>query len=405
MNTEDIRFKIQADESGALNSFKRLRSEVLNNEHGLKKLSQQGKMTSTALKDMASFLGPEFQILGDRMDHITGALGDIKGASLAAKAGLAALVAVGAFEVGKMLGDFIFQTEQWKTKNEEAVKSIVDGLAFVGKQSQDRFNKEMQAIALASDAEQKRAEAFQLRNRITNQQTEASLDLIEQQKALNDALANDILGYGQEDNAIAQQGVAAAKERVAMLQQQRQAVEDLLDPTQSHIDLLIEQRTKEAEANKARAEAEQKRKAEQESLQKTQDDYLFALEAEKIKLKEGEEAYLRFTLAKREFSDETIRSAIALRSEITELSEAQRLRDQASKDKPQGDMAGRNISLQAPGQVQGTQARFITRGIGMSGQDKILEATRKQIEKQEALLAEQKKQTQLLQDRLPREAY
>ena len=405
MNTEDIRIKIQADESGALNSFKRLRSEVLNNEHGLKKLSQQGKMTSTALKDMASFLGPEFQILGDRMDHITGALGDIKGASLAAKAGLAALVAVGAFEVGKMLGDFIFQTEQWKTKNEEAVKSIVDGLAFVGKQSQDRFNKEMQAIALASDAEQKRAEAFQLRNRITNQQTEASLDLIEQQKALNDALANDILGYGQEDNAIAQQGVAAAKERVAMLQQQRQAVEDLLDPTQSHIDLLIEQRTKEAEANKARAEAEQKRKAEQESLQKTQDDYLFALEAEKIKLKEGEEAYLRFTLAKREFSDETIRSAIALRSEITELSEAQRLRDQASKDKPQGDMAGRNISLQAPGQVQGTQARFITRGIGMSGQDKILEATRKQIEKQEALLAEQKKQTQLLQDRLPREAY
>jgi hypothetical protein len=405
MSTEDIRIKIQADESGALNSFKRLRSEVLNNEQGLKKLSQQGKMTSTALKDMASFVGPEFQILGDRLDHITGAMGDIKGASLAAKAGLAALVAVGAFEVGKMLGEFIFQTEQWKTKNEEAVKSIVDGLTFVGKQSQDRFNKEMQAIALASDAEQKRAEAFKLRNRITNQQTEASLDLIEQQKALNDALANDVLGYGQEDNAIAQQGVAAAKERVAMLQQQRQAVEDLLDPTQSHIDLLIEQRTKEAEANKARAEAEQKRKAEQESLQKTQDEYLFALEAEKIKLKEGEEAYLRFTLAKREFSDETIRSAIALRSEITELSEAQRLRDQPSKDKPQGDMAGRNVSLQAPGQVQGAQARFITRGIGMSGQDKILEATRKQIEKQEALLAEQKKQTQLLQDRLPREAY
>jgi hypothetical protein len=41
----------------------------------------------------------------------------------------------------------------------------------------------------------------------------------------------------------------------------------------------------------------------------------------------------------------------------------------------------------------------------MSGQDKILEATRKQIEKQEALLAEQKKQTQILQDRLPRVTY
>jgi hypothetical protein len=404
MSTEDIRIKLQADESGAVNAFRKLRSEVLNNEQGLKQLGQQGKMTGKGLKDMASFLGPEFQILGDRLDHVSGAMADIKGASLLAKGALVGLVTVGAFEVGKMLGEFIFQTEQWKLKNEETVKSIADGLTFIGRQSQERFSKEMQAISMAGNAEQRRAEALQLHNRITNQQTEASLDLIEQQKSLNDALANDVFGYGQEDNAIAQQGVASAKERVKMLQQQRQALEELLDPTQSHINMVIEQRTKEAEANKARAEAEQKRKADQEVLVKTQEEYLFTLEAELVKLKEGEDAYMRLTLAKKEFSEETINQAVALKQEIDQLNELARKQPEARKPQDDAENAAR-ISVSAPGQVQGTQARFITRGIGMSGQDKILEATRKQIEKQEALLAEQKKQTQILQDRLPRVTY
>jgi hypothetical protein len=170
---------------------------------------------------------------------------------------------------------------------------------------------------------------------------------------------------------------------------------------------LLDQRKKQAEEarqeQEAKALAEEAKAAEQaaakaQQLIDTQDDYLFTLEAELVKLREGEEAYMRLTLAKRGFTDETINSALALKAEITELSEAAKVREK-------GTAAGGGMSLQGPGQVQGTQARFITRGIGMSGQDKILEATRKQIEKQEALLAEQKKQTQLLQDRLPREAY
>jgi hypothetical protein len=168
-----------------------------------------------------------------------------------------------------------------------------------------------------------------------------------------------------------------------------------------------EQREKLAEQTKAAEEAKAMEKEQQaadkareeiERLNATQEDYLINLELELVKIKEGEEAYLRLTLAKQGFNEETIKSALALKAEITELSEAAKVREK-------GGAAGRGISLQAPGQVQGTQARFITRGIGMSGQDKILEATRKQIEKQEALLAEQKKQTQILQDRLPRVTY
>jgi hypothetical protein len=75
--SEDIRWKFSTDESGAVAGLKRMRNEVLNNDVALKNIGQQGKLTGKSLKDMASFLGPEFQILGDRMDHVTGALGDI----------------------------------------------------------------------------------------------------------------------------------------------------------------------------------------------------------------------------------------------------------------------------------------------------------------------------------------
>lgn len=382
MNTEDIRFKIQADESGALNSFKRLRSEVLNNEQGLKQISQQGKMTGRSLKDMASMLGPEFQVLGDRLDHITGAMGDIKGAGLMAKAGMIALVATAGFEVGQMIGNWVFETEKWKKALEDARKEA------------DRLNDKL--------FEGARERASELT--IGQIETEmAGLDNQISQVGGSIGTLQDELNQMSIISRTFTAGVAERQEEIATLNQEREAARKTRDMYAS----LLEQRKKQAEEarqeQEAKALAEEAKAAEQaaakaQQLIDTQDDYLFTLEAELVKLREGEEAYMRLTLAKRGFTDETINSALALKAEITELSEAAKVREK-------GTAAGSGMSLQAPGQVQGTQARFITRGIGMSGQDKILEATRKQIEKQEALLAEQKKQTQLLQDRLPREAY
>jgi hypothetical protein len=159
------------------------------------------------------------------------------------------------------------------------------------------------------------------------------------------------------------------------------------------------------EAEEAKALAEEARAAEQaaaaaQQLIDTQEDYLFTLEAELVKIKEGEDAYMRLTLAKRGFTEESINSALALKAEISELSEAAKARERSGTS---GSVGG--MSVTAPGQIQGTQARFITRGIGMTGQDKILEATKQQIKQQQDLLAEQKRQTQILQDRLPRVTY
>ena len=382
MSTEDIRIKLQADESGAVNAFRKLRSEVLNNEQGLKQLGQQGKMTGKGLKDMASFLGPEFQILGDRLDHVSGAMADIKGAGLLAKGAMIGLVATAGFQVGKMIGDWVFETEKWKKALEDA------------RGEADRLNSKL------LEGARERASEF------TTEQLETELAGVDNQIGQLGGSIGTLRDELNQMNILSRTftaGVAERTESIAILEQEREAARKTREMYQGLLREREKQAEKAREAEEAKVLAEEARAAEQaaaaaQRLIETQEDYLFQLDAELVKIRDGEEAYIRLTLAKRGFTEESINSAVALKAEISELSEAAKARERS------GTGAG-GISVSAPGQVQGTQARFITRGIGMSGQDKILEATRKQIEKQEALLAEQKKQTQILQDRLPRVTY
>jgi DNA repair exonuclease SbcCD ATPase subunit len=382
MSTEDINIRLTADDSGATTALNRLRDQVLNNDKALKQVSQQGKMTGKALKDMASFLGPEFQILGDRLDHITGAMGDIKGAGMMAKAGMVALVATAGFQVGKMIGDWVFETEKWKKALEDARKEA-DRL-------NDRALEGVRERASELTIEQLQTELSGVDNQIS--QIGGSIG------TLQDEL-NQMNIFSRTFTA----GVAERQEEIATLNQEREAARKTRDMYQS----LLKEREKQAEqareAAEAKALAEEARAAEKaaaaaQQLIDTQDDYLFTLEAELVKLREGEEAYLRLTLAKRGFTEESINSAIALRSEITELSEAAKARERS------GTSASGGMAVTAPGQVQGTQARFITRGTGSSVQDKILEATRKQIEQQRAMLEEQKKTARIL-EKVARDPY
>ena len=47
--SEDINIRIKSDESGAVAGFKRLRSEVLNNEKAIKEIGTQGRLSGKAL--------------------------------------------------------------------------------------------------------------------------------------------------------------------------------------------------------------------------------------------------------------------------------------------------------------------------------------------------------------------
>jgi hypothetical protein len=369
---EDIQFKITADEAGAVNAFKRVRNEVLNNEQGLKKVGQQGKLTGKSLKDAANVLGPEFRMLGDRIDHIAGALGDVNGASLMAKASLVTLVAVGGFEVGKMIGDWISGTQKWveELKQAEAISAKMQSKVLANAQerskgmSPDQLQEELRGT---SDAIQ----------RIQEQIKESDMAL------LNFDGGNWVPFFGG--------GEQVRRESVEGLKKQLEAQRQLHETYQRAVaDQAKAAREEEAKREQAIVEQEAKaieqKKADNDKLVQSQNDYLANLELELLKLREGEEAYERKRLAMLDYSDTTIEKALQIKAAIEQETQLRR----------ESEGSGSLGRIVQRGAIQGDQQRFITRGIGMKGDEKLLAAAQEQAQRAKEMLAEAKKQTALL---------
>ena len=404
--TEDIRIKLSADEKGAVAAFQRLREEVLNSEKGIKRVGDQGKLSGKALKDMASVLGPEFQILGDRIDHVSGALTDIKGAGFLAKASLVALVTVGAGQVGDMIGNWIAKTEEWTEAHKKAIEQIKSGQEFLGKLTQSRFEKQIEIANLAATKEQRNEELSRLRVQKMNEMLEARNQLVEDEKTLRVALGNDILGYGTEDNAIAEEAVRLSKERVKQLTEQFNLV-DKLRYREGPTGLDAELKKRQDAADKiAKAEAEKAKAMEQQAaaqarLSDMQDNYLANLELELTRIRDGEEAFERAKLKQQGFAPDAINRAIELRNEIDALKKA--AEKATDSDSPAAVAANRELG--APGAVQATQQRFLTRGAGIRDQDKLLKAQEAMLAKLDAQTRETKRAADTLDERLPKVTY
>ena len=366
--TDDIRFKITADEQGAVASFKRLRQEILNNEHGLKSIGQEGKMSGKALKDMASFLGPEFQILGDRLDHVSGALQDIKGAGFVAKAALVGLVATAGFQVGQMIGNWIFETEKWK-------KELDDALALSEKLNQENVKLAQSEVSGMSD-EQIKSQLSGIDAAIARSRAEI--------ESYNKAFfqTGEIAGA----ISLAEQRIKEQQElRKVFMEAHKERMKMQTDEYKS-AQLAIELQKQADEAEKERLARVKQEQSEQDRLTQAQDDFLASLELEITRLKEGEEAYTRLRLAKQGFTEETIEASLAMKAEIDELKKAQEIKKETKQER----------DFQAPGMVQATQQRFITRGTGSSVQDKILQEMKQQIKIQQELLVATRKTNEKL---------
>jgi hypothetical protein len=145
--------------------------------------------------------------------------------------------------------------------------------------------------------------------------------------------------------------------------------------------LAIELQKQADEAEKERLARVKQEQSEQDRLTQAQDDFLASLELEITRLKEGEEAYIRLKLAKQGFTEETIAASLAMKAEIDALKKEQQIESETKQER----------DFQAPGMVQATQQRFITRGTGSSVQDKILQEMKQQIKLQQEQLAETRK--------------
>jgi hypothetical protein len=436
--SEDINIRIKSDESGAVAGFKRLRSEVLNNEKAIKEIGTQGRLSGKALKDMASFLGPEFQILGDRIDHVSGALEDMKGASLVAKATLVGLVAVGGFQVGQMIGNLVFQTDEFNKSVEDMKVQFTDldkKLAdFVAKQYGKRVAESVGADAeggglaalFGTDAtvEQLEKELAGIGERLSRasqssfdsftenyiksfealRATASSPDDIKRLTAIPLAFSQavetkllDAVTYAFGDPlAMSEEQIAADKARYDQLLKMR---DELLKKNSAEADAASAVQ-RQADATRDAAQADRERMRVQQEQQAVQDrlidqqvDYIQNLRLEKIRVEEGEEAYERARLKRLGFMQQVIDEGIRLKRIITE-------RKEAETDTVKG-MQTQQIGR--IGVLQATQQRFITRGTGSSVQDKILQEMKQQIKLQQEQLAETRKTNNKL-SKIPTEA-
>jgi len=436
--SEDINIRIKSDESGAVAGFKRLRSEILNNEKAIKEIGTQGRLSGKALKDMASFLGPEFQVLGDRIDHVSGALEDMKGASLVAKASLVGLVAVGGFQVGQMLGNLVFQTDEFNKSVEDMKVQFTDldrKLAdFVAKQYGKRIAESVGADAeggglaalFGTDAtvEQLEKELAGIGERLSRA-SQSSFDsftetYIKSFKALKATASNDDdlknltaipLAFSQavetklldaatyawsgDPLAMSEEQIAADKARYDQLLKMR---DELLKKNSAEADAASAVQ-RQADATRDAAQAERERMRAQQQQQAVQDrlidqqvNYIQNLRLEKIRVEEGEEAYERARLKRMGFMDQVIDEGIRLKRIITE-------RKEAETDTIKGMQTRQTERI---GMLQANQQRFLTRGTGSSVQQKIVDEVKRQNAIASRLLQEAQKQTRMLNN-IPKE--
>ena len=374
--TEDINIRIKSDESGAVAGFKRLRNEILNNEKGIKEIGSQGRMSGKALKDMASFLGPEFQILGDRIDHVSGALEDMKGAGILAKGALVGLVATAGIQVGQMIGNWIFQTEQW-TQSLEDAKTLASEL-------NQSVARGVQTRAAGMTPEQLQTEMVGLAESIERQTRMVE----ESERAWSNFATADYWVIGENNRRKEVEGI---KENI-------KSQRDLMKIYQEALKQQAQRSRQEQEAAAAKALEEQAKAAEQamkaeQALVAAQDVYLENLRLEIVRVKEGEEAYQRLLLAKQGFTEETIDSALALQNELKSLKALQDRKPEKVKQEPQREMQ----------QLQATQQRFLTRGSGMKIEEKQLKESEKIVAGVNGMITEFRRQFSKLYNALPKE--
>ena len=267
--TEDIRIKITADDAQAVQSFKRLGKEAANTSQRMKNIGQEGSKLSKGLQSIGQVAGPEFGALAGSLERASGAMAGLGEAGLLAKAGLVAMVAVGSVQVSNMINDWIWQTEEWTKKTEEAIKSIAADQAYLNKQSQDHFDLEMKIIEAAATEEQKLAEFRKLEDQKKAERWLAEEQLTKDKRKLEAALANDKLGYGTEDNKINEDAVKLQEEKVKLLNEQLRLIDQgIAGPSERELELERRQKAKQPEREVRKESASQipELKAEQQRM-------------------------------------------------------------------------------------------------------------------------------------------
>lgn len=341
-----------------------------------------GMTQLSALTDQFSGLSAQMKELGDA--------GSKGGAGmLVAKAGIIAAVGAASFQVGTMIADWLYETEAWGKRMQQVLKDAEQAAAIVSKKNQDQFTLQMQIANAAATEEQRMAELRQIQAAKQLEVERAQIKLKNEQKDLEAALANDMFGYGKEDNAAAETAVKLAEERLNLLRDQAAEVgKAIRGPTdneqelQTRLQAQAENKKAIEDTRKANADAwaelskqmDDEQKARDEQVKKDQ-SYIDGLKARNIELLNGKQAAEEFKAALAGVTEETIAAGREMAIQ-NELLEAQK--QLADEEKRQDEEAQKKLGQPAP-QLQAMQSRLLTRS-GNNPNDRAIKANEKTAE-------------------------
>jgi hypothetical protein len=306
-----------------------------------------------------------------------------------AVAGMAIAAVTASWKIGTLIADWVYQTEELNRRMKETLELMSQQASFANDKTSKQFQMQMDLANAALTEEQRLSELAAVRAAKNKEFKEAEQQLIKEERDLQSALANDVLGYGTEDNAAAEEAVKIAKDRLKLLKEQKDEVEKAIrGPSENEQELTARQKAKELQkeaADEALA-AEQRQfqewsknwddqKKAQEDLRKKEDDYLAALQIRNEELMNGKRAADEMKASMAGISEEVILQGREL-SIQNELLEAQK---QLADEQKKKDEERQKAFAQPSAPLQAMQSRLLSR-VSTGGGDRVAKATEKTAE-------------------------
>lgn len=305
--------------------------------------------------------------------------------ALAFKAGLASVVAVLAFQVGKAFGNVIFQTEKMEKAFQRTKDAAAELNAELSKSRDSAFSNQKEDIDLIRDPKEKRAAQEALFKQLDNDVQGITQQLKDSTKAADEwSEAWQITGNRKAYAEEAQKQVEIDKDRLAQAKSMRDELRGELSERKAINDQI---RADNEAADKAEAEAirakekatndliaaqkaaadeasriAEKAEADAQRVADIRQSEIDRLKEEKILLTEGAEAAKRFSLEKQGVDKESAARIAAAQAELADLK------------KDANGPSSVSIGSQA------VQSRLLTRGPAEKGIDKIAKNTTDTVE-------------------------
>jgi len=306
-----------------------------------------------------------------------------------AVAGMAIAAVAASWKIGTLIADWLYQTEALNRKMKETLELMAQQAEFANDKTRKQFQMQMDLANAAATEEQRQMELAEIAAEKDRKVREAKKQLAKEQRDLEAALANDVLGYGKEDNAAAEEAVKIAEQELKLLQEQQAEVNKAIrGPSENEQELEKRQRAKELQkeaADEALAAEQQRfqewsknwddqRKA-QEDQQKKEDDYINALKIRNEELMNGKRAADEMKASMAGISEEVILQGREL-SIQNELLEAQK---QLADEQKKKDEERQKAFAQPTAPLQAVQSRLLSR-VSTAGGDRVAKASEKTAE-------------------------